>query len=206
MRFLIDVKYLFGNYKNVKIYRKSFMSVLRPTEELADTWIKLYKKNPRTTVTLTLIFMVVAGTTIYVTETRNAKIREERRLENLSFSKQIDKLNSTEANLKELITFIESQKTQLRQSQDLLESLNEEKNQLEPLVEADRKVVEALFEIQAREVEENKWTERWIGFGFGVVSSIVATTIWTICATLWTKKPKVIAGRQPEDPDSTPNS
>lgn len=175
-------------------------------ETLANSWIKLYKKRPVITIIATWIILISFGTTIYLTEKRSAKIREEKRLENLSFVKQIDQLNSTETNLKELITFIESQKTQLRQSQDLLESLNKEKNQLEPLVEADRKIVEALFEVQAKRSETNKWTERWIGFGFGVFGSIVATIIWTIATTLWTEKLKTIASKQPDDSDSSSNS
>ncbi|MEM8639125.1 MAG: hypothetical protein AAGG51_09965 [Cyanobacteria bacterium P01_G01_bin.54] len=153
---------------------------------------------PRRLVTSIILLLFAIGALFWENQKQAVRLEQERR-ENLSFSKQIDQLNSTEENLKELITFIESQKTQLRRSQDALNSLNEEKEQLEPIVQADRETIEAILDFQARRKRTNVWIERGIGFGLGVLSSIIATSIWTIGSILWRNKMNL--PEQPEQPN-----
>lgn len=49
---------------------------------------------------------------------------------------------------------------------------------LRPVVEADREVVDTILRLQADKASANVWQERFIGFGLGILSSLVASLIW----------------------------
>ena len=55
------------------------------------------------------------------------------------------------------------------------EELKDEQSKLQPLVSADKEVVEALFSAQEARAKESAKVERWIGFVLGVAASIVAS-------------------------------
>jgi hypothetical protein len=95
-----------------------------------------------------------------------------------SFQTQLTHLNDTEASLKSLLKFVDDQRNQLQQSEELVGKLKEEHDRLKPVVEADQKVVAAVLAAQAENDKVNRWGERLIGFGFGILGSLVAALIW----------------------------
>jgi len=137
---------------------------------------------------MTLAATVTAISTFVVggikVENHQKEKRQAERLENGTFNEQIDQINEMESNVGQLLEFLEKQKTTLSNTEETISKLQSEKEKLEPLVETDRKVVEAIFLAQEERATANVWRERWIGFGFGIVASLVATFIWFVVTKL----------------------
>lgn len=93
-------------------------------------------------------------------------------------SAQIEKLDMMSDNLSDFQFFLEQQKENLKSEQTVLTQLKEEKKNLEPLVQADREIVEAVFKQQEKRQREKVWYERAFGFFIGVLSSLLATFIY----------------------------
>lgn len=153
-------------------------------EVLAKEWVKLYRLKPVVTILFTgiLASLLVAGIT-YLDHVDREK-RENKRLESLDYQNQIHQLDQMEANVKQLLAFVDNQKKTLQETEDTISNLKSEKEKLQPLVETDRAVVEALFKAQEERADASIWRERWIGFGFGVAASLIASFIWLVVSML----------------------
>lgn len=156
----------------------SFLSIDRAAELLVREWQKLYVRSPRLTIVLTLILSIAVGTIVYLVEQRSAEQREAKRLQNMNYSVQAQKLEETKSNLQALLQFVEDERNNLAASEQALRSLEREHEQLRPLVESDRKTIDALFAAQEARNQAAQSTERWIGFAFGIASSLLASFIW----------------------------
>ena len=66
----------------------------------------------------------------------------------------------------------------MKASQLAVEELKEEQLKLRPIVEADKQIVEALFQIQADKQNKDIWLERAIAFFIGIASSIAGSLFW----------------------------
>ena len=150
-------------------------------ETLVREWTKLYKRAPRATLLITLLGALTAGTIVFIAESRSSEAREARRLQNMSYTKQAEALDETRRNLQALVEFVDEERKRLQVSQQSLDSLKAEHDRLRPLVETDRKAIDAVFAAQEARNQAALGTERWIGFGFGVVSSLVASFLWAVC-------------------------
>ena len=145
-----------------------------------DAWKEVYHKAPRATVAATVIAVAVSATGIYVGEQNASMRREEKRTQNLDYAKQARTLDETRANIQSLLEFVDGERAQLQLSQKALQSLKTEHEKLKPLLDSDRRTVDALFAAQEARNQRALSTERWIGFGLGVVSSLVASLAWAI--------------------------
>ena len=155
------------------------MSLIEFTAEtLVREWQKLYVRSPRVTVTLTLFISLVVSSIAYFTEQGLTEQREAKRLQNMNYLAQAQKLEETRTNLHALLQFVEEERRSLAASEQALRSLKQEHEQLRPLVESDRKTIDALFAAQEARNQAAQSTERWIGFAFGVSSSLLASFIW----------------------------
>lgn len=157
-------------------------------ELIITAWKKAYRRKPKLTVIATIVLLLGGGIAIYFGDKSNREKQERARLENLSYEIQVTQLNQTEENIKNLLSFIAEQRTKLKESEDVLNSLKSEQEKLKPIVETDRQVINAIFEAQERKTSASVWRERWIGFGFGVVSSLVASLIWYMTALIYRKR------------------
>ncbi len=101
-----------------------------------------------------------------------------------TFEQKIGRLKETEDSLKDLMQFAQDQQKQLEDSQAIVEKLKSEKKKLEPVVESDRKFVDAVLAAQANRQAVNVWMERGIGFVIGTLGSLLATFIWTFFSNL----------------------
>ncbi len=147
---------------------------------IAEKWVKAFEKAPAITSILSL-FIAISGLVVGIYFYHEEKVKQEAvRKESLNYYNQIRQLDDTEKTIKQLLDFVKKQRTNLKSTQDSLESLKTEKQKLEPLVESDRKVVEALFQAQEERSRANISRERWIGFGLGILASILASTILVV--------------------------
>lgn len=166
------------------------MSILEPTlKYLAYVWIKAFKNAPFITGIATSIIASIISVGIFYADKVDKQRREETRLENLNYQTQIEQLEQTEVGIKQLLSFIELQKQNIREAEDTVSSLKKEQETLKPLVESDKAVVDAIFRAQEKRNQKNDWRERWIGFAFGVAASLIASFIWFVIH-LWSTEKK----------------
>ena len=154
-------------------------------EILAKEWVQLFKLKPILTSILTGVLASVMAVSITYLEKTDREKREAKRLESQDYQQQIEQLNATEESIRQVLAFVNSQKETLRETEDTISKLKSEKEKLQPLVESDRKVVEALFRVQEERASEGVWRERWIGFGFGILASLVASFVWLTIRLGW---------------------
>jgi hypothetical protein len=95
-----------------------------------------------------------------------------------SFTKQIEQLDKVQKSLNTLSVFVSEQKKHLKQSQQTIENLKSEQEKLQPIIDADKKIVETLLSLQAEKNRSNIWGERLIGLFLGVAGSLIASLIW----------------------------
>lgn len=165
-----------------------FLSIDSAAELLVREWQKLYARSPRVTVALTVVISIAGGSIAYFAEQRAAEQREAKRLQNMNYSVQAQKLEETKSNLQALLQFVEDERTSLATSEQALRSIKQEHEQLRPLVESDRKTIDALFAAQEARNQAAQSNERWIGFALGVVSSLLASFIWAVAAYVRRRK------------------
>jgi len=108
---------------------------------IANEWVKAFKKAPVQTTIITIIFVATAVTGIYFLDKNEKNKREAIRAKSMTYVQQIERLNETERNVRQLLDFVEIQKTSLRDNQDVLAALKAEHDKLKPIVDADKNVV-----------------------------------------------------------------
>lgn len=159
-------------------------------KHLAVEWIRAFKRAPFITGIVTSILASIIASGIFYADQIDKQRREERRLKSLNYTAQIKQLEQTEVGIRQLLSFIEIQKENIREAEDTVASLKKEQESLKPLVESDRAVVDAIFKAQEERSQKNVWRDRWIGFAFGVAASLVASFIWFVIHLWSTEKKK----------------
>ena len=95
-----------------------------------------------------------------------------------TYEQQLDSLNKIENSITTLKEFVKIQKDELKISHTAIKQLKDEQQILQPLVEADKKVIEAMFKMQAKQYQQGIWIDRILGFLIGIASSLVASLLW----------------------------
>lgn len=144
------------------------------------TWLEFYKLRPLLTITLTIIPIIllsIVGYFVYQdTQVRRLK-EEQERLANLDLNQQLEKLDEAQRNLNNFLKFIEDQRKKVTADQEIIRNLQAEKDRLEPLVNTDRKVLEALLRAQQEQSQRERWKDILIGFVSGFVSEMIVAII-----------------------------
>jgi hypothetical protein len=159
-------------------------------ELLVQEWIKLYKKAPKVTIIASILTFVLSGISGYIQVQNKNEILEAKRLQSQSYATQVNTLDETHRNLLSLIEFVDSERKNLKSTELALQSIKTEREKLQPLIESDRKTIDAIFAAQEGRNQSAQSTERWIGFGLGVLSSLIASLVWAAVAYT-TKKSKL---------------
>lgn len=126
-----------------------------------------------------IIISLVAATMSYY-ENHQKKLKKEH---DLTYENQVERLENIQSSVKDLAEFVSQQQKQLEESQVTLANLESERRKLEPVVQADRVVVEAILRLQAEKEMSNVWVERGIGFLLGIAGSLIASIIFTSVRT-----------------------
>jgi septal ring factor EnvC (AmiA/AmiB activator) len=96
---------------------------------------------------------------------------------NADISQQIEKLDEIQSSLTRLESFISNQKEKLQEAEKTLTSLKEEKQKLEPVVKADRQLVESILQSEQVRSRREVWKDRMFGFIMGFFSSLSASSV-----------------------------
>jgi hypothetical protein len=159
------------------------------TEQLVKYWKQCYDRYPRATIATTLVAFVFLGFTIFFVNKADQNRQETARQQNLSYGTQIAEMTRMEQSLHNLTDFVQGQKTKLKESEDLIAYLKSEQERLKPFVDADRKAIQAVFDLQDERNRSTLWRERWIGFGLGVLASLIASFLFaTVSYVSWRRR------------------
>jgi septal ring factor EnvC (AmiA/AmiB activator) len=150
------------------------------SEFLASGYVNALRKRPLMTAAATLLTMALFSFTLYLESSVRANKDRQRRESLATYSQQLQQLDNVQQGLKNLSDFVGQQRTRLQEAEQLVSKLQEEKQRIEPLVQADRKVVEAVFQLQEQRTAATVDRERWIGFALGVGASLLASFIYTV--------------------------
>ena len=93
------------------------------------------------------------------------------------YSTQVEELKNTEKSLRNLQVFVTEQKEKLIESEKILQNLKDEHNKIKPIVEADKRIVEAVFQTQEKRQRISIWVERALSFIIGIGASLIASQI-----------------------------
>lgn len=111
-------------------------------------------------------------------ELKDLIMTTQRKENNLVYERQVERLDQVQESLANLAEFVTQQQDQLKNSRATLQRLEDEKEKLAPVVEADREVVEAILRAQAERNQASVWTDRGVGFLSGIVGSLLASAIF----------------------------
>lgn len=136
----------------------------------AEAWAKAFRFAPKATSVLSAVGLL-AVSALAMTE-RNA---DRTTPAAATFTEQLKVLDQTQASLENLSQFVAGQRSELEAGQRTVEQLQQQRRSLEPLVTADQRVVNALLRVQEERAQKAAAHERLVGFGYGVLSSIVAS-------------------------------
>lgn len=159
-------------------------------EFLARVWVTRLIAKPFATLILTTTAAIIFFSAITILDQIDRERRETKRLQSLDYQKQIQQLNEMESNVSQLLAFVNHQKKVLQETEDTIAGLKSEREKLQPLVDTERAAVEALFKAQEERVSANVWRERWIGFAFGLLASLIASFILFVIDLLVSRKYK----------------
>ncbi|MEP0072818.1 MAG: HNH endonuclease [Marinomonas sp.] len=156
-------------------------SISNPAVEFAAKfWVHSFLKSPKLTSLVSIVGVVITVFALYQSEVQRKEKLENELSKNLDFKTQIQELSDTEKSLKTLLDFVSTQKSKITQYEKNIQQLETEKQSLEPLVNADKATVEALFKVQEQRAKENASQERWVGFGLGILASVIASFLMVI--------------------------
>ena len=94
-----------------------------------------------------------------------------------TYQEQLEQLDHTQQSLKQLMTFVEAQKRQLHESQQVLSDLQARRDQLKPVVDAGENVVNAVLDLRAKHERAWVWLGYVISFILGFFSSLAADLV-----------------------------
>jgi hypothetical protein len=137
-------------------------------------------RAPRTTVAITVLVLCAVAGAIVLDTRREARERAIRAAALQDYTARLAQLEQVQAGLRELTEFVAGQRQQLGQERQTIASLKSERDALLPLVQADRRTIDALFTAQELRNRKEQRRERWYGFGLGVLSSLGASVLWLL--------------------------
>ena len=98
-------------------------------------------------------------------------------VEGREYTEMLKHLDETRSMLHLLSEFLEKERSRVNESQRTLHRLKTEKSLLEPVVMTQRETVDAILSAYTTTNRAAIWKDRLLGFGLGVLSSVVATVM-----------------------------
>lgn len=96
----------------------------------------------------------------------------------MTYQHQLDELNRVENALKQLTEFIHSEQNKIEMTEKRLSSMKLERQQLDSILTVDKVTINAILNYRSKLEEERLSSERWIGFGIGIASSLFASIVF----------------------------
>ena len=91
----------------------------------------------------------------------------------------ISRIKGIEKELSKLSGFLNRERTRVADTESTLSKLKDERTKLEPIVSANRETVDAILAAHSARQRSNAWRERFIGFSFGILASLIASILYS---------------------------
>ena len=146
----------------ILIYHKTFQNFI---SGYTRTVYQLKKYRPifltiTTVISIILIFLIIVKF-------------QPIEYEEYDVTQQIEKLDEMQNSLENLQSLISAQKEKLINTEKYIELLKMEKQKLEPIVKANRELVESILTLQKERTMSQVWKDRFIGFVISVLAGLV---------------------------------
>ena len=150
--------------------------------------MRSFEKWPRITTAATTVVTAIGliGAVLGIQQEQVKRQEKERKF--ADFSVQMKMLGETRESLQTLLAFVDGQEKKMAESRDLLNQLKEQEQQLTPIVQAKKEMVDALFAVQSQRQSSSLLYERWLGFGLGVLASLIASALWAFAVWQYKKR------------------
>ena len=145
---------------------------------LANLIAESYRRKPVLTIIgifFTISIIVVGVFTASYFENQNLLRTAPKDIED-----QMQELDKLDEGLKKLSAFIAVQKSQLSEKQAVIKQLEEKRSMLEPIVNTQSEIVDALFKVYEQRAQKNKWFDLGLGFVLGIIGSLIASVIFKL--------------------------
>ena len=106
------------------------------------------------------------------------------------YARQIHLLNATEGQINDLLSFVQKEKQRIHEDEQTLQMLRSEHQKLQPVVESERKTVQAILEAEGRRQAANVWWGYLLSFALGVISSMLATILLERLTRIYAERSK----------------
>ena len=91
----------------------------------------------------------------------------------------ISRIKGIEDELSKLSGFLNQERKRVTDTESILSKLKDERTKLEPIVSANRETVDAILAAHSARQRSNAWRERFIGFSFGILASLIASILYS---------------------------
>ena len=99
------------------------------------------------------------------------------RQQRLDLNYQLTQLERIRQGLQDMMTFVEDQSEKIKNEQELIAKLTKERSDLEPVLRAERQVVDQILSMQEQRARRQQWLGYAGAFVIGVLSSMVASLL-----------------------------
>lgn len=123
-------------------------------------------------IRLAITFMLFIFLLIIMLRVETIQLKEYEGIEEYEVVLQIAKLDEMQNSLENLQSLISSQKERLINTEKYIELLKMEKQKLEPIVKANRELVESILTLQKERTMSQVWEDRFIGFVISVLAGL----------------------------------
>lgn len=159
---------------------------MEPIDILATLYARALKKYP-VPVGISTAVAALLTALIVVFTLRQQQLTEQQRIASVGYGEQLTRIDGVQQSLKNLSEFVAQQRTRLQESEQVVSKLQEEKQRIEPVIQADRRTIDAVFQLQEQRSSSSLSRERWIGFVLGIVASLLASFIYAVIVYFWRK-------------------
>lgn len=107
-----------------------------------------------------------------------ARDKVEQNAQGGEYARVISRINSIGTEIDNLREFLVREEARVRDAEVTVQRLHEERSALEPVVKAHQETVDGILGAHSKRIARNAWKERLIGFGLGILASVVASVIY----------------------------
>jgi hypothetical protein len=147
--------------------------------EVISVFKRSFSIRPIETVSVFIGFTVSIIVIIFTLIDLNSTFFNKEALRTNEIEVRLKKLNEVQNSLSELGKFIELQKQSIVNENKVLQSLREEKENLEPIVKANKELIDRIFRQQEKRSKWEFWLSIGLGFIFGIIASFMGSVLYS---------------------------
>jgi hypothetical protein len=138
-----------------------------------------FRKRPIETLSVLVTYSILIIAIIALLNGAKSTFYNKEALRTDEIAVRLEKLNEVQNSLSELGKFIELQKQSIVNENNVLQSLREEKENLEPIVKVNKELIDKIFRQQEKRSKWELWLSVGLGFLFGIIASFLGSVLYS---------------------------